>query len=158
MASDRAEPAAAGPGDPLSAREWIELLFDSASFDEQFEAIATPDPLQFEDSRPYAERVAEARERSGGDESVVTGTASVGGQGGSGDALGRSSSFRRGRLRRGNGWGAVLPPIRETMQRIRWSPRATIAHVGICERRCAAAQSGALSRESGSESKELRDE
>ena len=79
MASDRAEPAAAGPGDPLSAREWIELLFDSASFDEQFEAIATPDPLQFKDSRPYAERVAEARERSGGDESVVTGTASVGG-------------------------------------------------------------------------------
>jgi hypothetical protein len=110
MASDRAEPAAAGPGDPLSAREWIELLFDSASFDEQFEAIATPDPLQFEDSRPYAERVAEARERSGGDESVVTGTASVGGQGGSGDALGRSSSFRRGRLRRGNGWGGGSPP------------------------------------------------
>jgi acetyl-CoA carboxylase carboxyl transferase alpha subunit/acetyl-CoA carboxylase carboxyl transferase beta subunit len=74
------EPAASQTAaEPLSAREWIELLFDTDSFDEQFHGIETPDPLRFEDSRPYTERLAEARERSGGDEAVVTGTAVIGG-------------------------------------------------------------------------------
>ncbi len=80
MTSNGHDPATgAAPADPLSAREWITLLFDTDSFDEQFEAISTPDPLRFEDSRPYTERLAEARERSGGDEAVVTGTAVIGG-------------------------------------------------------------------------------
>jgi len=64
---------------PLSAREWIELLFDAGSFDEQFADIPTPDPLHFEDSRPYPERVEEARRSSGGNEAVVTGSALIGG-------------------------------------------------------------------------------
>jgi acetyl-CoA carboxylase carboxyl transferase alpha subunit/acetyl-CoA carboxylase carboxyl transferase beta subunit len=70
------------PGDarqPLSAREWIELLFDANSFDEQFAGAETPDPLHFSDSRPYPERLEEARKRTGGDEAVVTGTARIGG-------------------------------------------------------------------------------
>ncbi len=63
----------------LSAREWIELLFDQDSFDEAFTGIPTPDPLHFEDSRPYPERLEEARRESGGQEAVVTGTARIGG-------------------------------------------------------------------------------
>ncbi|MDA0270378.1 MAG: acetyl-CoA carboxylase carboxyl transferase subunit beta [Chloroflexi bacterium] len=63
----------------LSAREWIDLLFDAGSFDEQFTGIPTPDPLHFEDSQPYPERLAEAREKSGGDEAVLTGAAKIGG-------------------------------------------------------------------------------
>ncbi len=63
----------------LSAREWIDLLFDAGSFDEQFTGIPTPDPLHFEDSQPYPERLAEARQKSGGEEAVLTGIAKIGG-------------------------------------------------------------------------------
>ncbi len=64
---------------PLSAPEWIELLFDEGSFDERFAAVRTPDPLNFADSQTYAERLAEAREKSGGREAVWTGSARLGG-------------------------------------------------------------------------------
>ena len=67
------------PATSISAREWVDLLFDEGSFSEQFAGIATPDPLHFEDSRPYVERVKEAREQSGGKEAVLTGTAQIGG-------------------------------------------------------------------------------
>lgn len=73
------EPVTRPSAPALSAREWIELLFDAGSFDEQFTGIPTPDPLHFEDSQPYPERLAEAREKSGGDEAVLTGTAKIGG-------------------------------------------------------------------------------
>ena len=66
------------PATSISAREWVDLLFDEGSFSEEFAGIATPDPLHFEDSRPYAERVKEAREQSGGKEAVLTGTAHIG--------------------------------------------------------------------------------
>ena len=64
---------------PLSAREWIELLFDEGSFDEQYTGIPTPDPLRFEDSQPYPERLEEARRKTGDSEAVVTGSARIGG-------------------------------------------------------------------------------
>lgn len=67
------------PMPSISAREWVDLLFDEGTFSEQFAGIATPDPLHFEDSRPYPERVKEAREQSGGKEAVLTGTAQLGG-------------------------------------------------------------------------------
>lgn len=63
----------------IPASHWIELLFDSDSFDQEFRGLTTPDPLHFSDSRPYPERIEEAREKSGGDEAVVIGTARVGG-------------------------------------------------------------------------------
>ncbi|MBM3139554.1 MAG: acetyl-CoA carboxylase carboxyl transferase subunit beta, partial [Chloroflexi bacterium] len=66
-------------GEPLSAREWISLLFDAGSFDERFGGEETPDPLHFSDSRPYPERLEEARRKTGGEEAVVTGMARVGG-------------------------------------------------------------------------------
>ena len=63
----------------IPASDWIELLFDSDSFDEEFRGLTTPDPLHFSDSQPYPVRIKEAREKSGGDEAVVIGTACVGG-------------------------------------------------------------------------------
>ena len=71
--------APAEPPPALSAREWIDLLFDEASFDEAFTGVPTPDPLQFEDSKTYPERLEEARRASGGQEAVITGIASIGG-------------------------------------------------------------------------------
>ncbi|MDA0301920.1 MAG: acetyl-CoA carboxylase carboxyl transferase subunit beta, partial [Chloroflexi bacterium] len=67
------------PPPALSAREWIELLFDEGSFDEAFTGVPTPDPLHFEDAKTYPERLEEARRASGGQEAVVTGIASIGG-------------------------------------------------------------------------------
>jgi len=67
------------PAPSISAREWVDLLFDEGSFSEEFAGIGTPDPLHFEDSRPYVERVKEAREQSGGKEAVLTGAAHIGG-------------------------------------------------------------------------------
>lgn len=64
---------------PLSAREWIELLFDEQSFDEQYTGIPTPDPLRFQDSQSYPERLEEARRKTGDSEAVVTGSAKIGG-------------------------------------------------------------------------------
>ncbi len=69
-----------GRRETISARQWVELLFDADSFDEQFEGVDSPDPLQFSDSKPYPERLQEARERSGGREAVMTGTARLGGR------------------------------------------------------------------------------
>lgn len=71
--------ASNGPPPALSAREWIELLFDEGSFDEAFTGVPTPDPLHFEDAKTYPERLEEARRASGGEEAVVTGVATVGG-------------------------------------------------------------------------------
>ncbi len=71
--------SACGRREALSARQWIDLLFDRASFDEQFAGIESPDPLHFEDSRPYPERLEEARRRSGERGAVMTGTARIGG-------------------------------------------------------------------------------
>ena len=69
----------AEPPPALSAREWIALLFDEGSFDEAFTGVPTPVPLHFEDSRPYPERLEEARRTSGGQEAIVTGIAAIGG-------------------------------------------------------------------------------
>ncbi|MDA1004598.1 MAG: acetyl-CoA carboxylase carboxyl transferase subunit beta, partial [Chloroflexi bacterium] len=75
----RSNADAAASDEPISAREWVSLLFDADSFDEHFAGTGSPDPLHFSDSRPYPERLEEARRRSGGDEAVLTGTAKIGG-------------------------------------------------------------------------------
>jgi acetyl-CoA carboxylase carboxyl transferase alpha subunit/acetyl-CoA carboxylase carboxyl transferase beta subunit len=68
------------PPESISAQEWIQALFDEGSFDERFAGVRTPDPLRFNDSQPNPERLAEAREKSGGREAVWTGSAKLGGQ------------------------------------------------------------------------------
>ena len=66
---------------PLSARERIQLLVDEASFAETEQRLVSLDPLHFSDKQPYADRLNEARERTGLAEAVVTGTAKIAGMG-----------------------------------------------------------------------------
>lgn len=63
----------------LTARERIALLADPGSFAELVRPDPPADPLGFTDSRPYPDRLREARRASGEDEAVVCGTARVGG-------------------------------------------------------------------------------
>jgi acetyl-CoA carboxylase carboxyl transferase subunit beta len=72
--------SACGHREALSARQWIELLFDADSFDERFSGIGSPDPLQFTDSRSYPDRLKDARRRSGESGAVLTGTADIRGR------------------------------------------------------------------------------
>src|SRR4051812_4161280 len=55
------------------ARERIALVADDGSLDHWDEDVVSDDPLHFSDVRPYAERLAEARQRTGQSEAVLTG-------------------------------------------------------------------------------------
>lgn len=63
----------------LSANERIRSLTDSGSFQELFQNLAPADPLHFIDKEPYADRLKSAKEKSGNNEAVLVGKASLGG-------------------------------------------------------------------------------
>jgi acyl-CoA carboxylase subunit beta len=63
----------------LPARVRIEQLADPGSFEELGLDICGADPLRFVDSRPYVERLREARDRTGEREGAVFGTARIDG-------------------------------------------------------------------------------
>ena len=63
----------------LPARVRIEQLADPGSFEELGLDICGADPLRFVDSRPYVERLREARDRTGEREGAVFGTATIDG-------------------------------------------------------------------------------
>ncbi|MDR5683461.1 MAG: acetyl-CoA carboxylase carboxyltransferase subunit alpha [Armatimonadota bacterium] len=65
---------------PMPARERIEQMCDLRSFREFDRGLVSVDPLHFADSRPYRQRLAEARERTGLREAVVTGEGTLDGQ------------------------------------------------------------------------------
>jgi acetyl-CoA carboxylase carboxyl transferase subunit beta len=73
---------AASPRDPrfVSARSWIAAVFDSGTFTATVGSAAARDPLRFHDRMPFAERVRDARERTGETESVVAGCARLDGR------------------------------------------------------------------------------
>lgn len=64
----------------LSAKERIKSLADPDSFCALFEEIQSTDPLNFEDSRLYTERLEEAKSKSGVQEAILTGTCKMGSQ------------------------------------------------------------------------------
>lgn len=64
----------------VSARERIALLADDGSFKEMFQNIQPTDALNFVDSKEYTSRLKAARKKSGYDEAVVCGTATLNGQ------------------------------------------------------------------------------
>lgn len=64
----------------IAARCRLEQLIDAGSFRETGQELMTSDPLGFSDRLPYTERLAQAYERTGSEESVITGIGSIKGQ------------------------------------------------------------------------------
>ncbi|MDZ4170458.1 MAG: acetyl-CoA carboxylase, carboxyltransferase subunit beta [Coriobacteriia bacterium] len=63
----------------LTAEQRIELLTDAGSFSETETGLLPADPLEFVAAKPYSRSIEAAREKSGLDEAVVTGDATIGG-------------------------------------------------------------------------------
>jgi acyl-CoA carboxylase subunit beta len=63
----------------ISARQRLDLMVDEGSFREVNQRLSGGDPLTFEDRVPYLDRLNQAREQTGIDEAVITGTARING-------------------------------------------------------------------------------
>lgn len=61
----------------VNARTRIKQLFDEGSFEELFSEIKPTDPLEFVDTESYKDRLKAAQEKTGMDDAVVTGIASI---------------------------------------------------------------------------------
>ena len=62
----------------IGARERLRLLFDDGKFEELDAEVISIDPLEFVDSKPYFERIAQAKEASGLPEAIINGRGTVG--------------------------------------------------------------------------------
>jgi acetyl-CoA carboxylase carboxyl transferase subunit beta len=62
----------------LPARERLDTLFDG-DYEKLDEGVTSADPLEFVDTKPYKDRIEQARESSGLPEAIVTGHGKVGG-------------------------------------------------------------------------------
>jgi len=62
----------------IGARERLRLLFDEGQFEEVDAEVISIDPLGFVDSKPYTERIAQARDSSGLPEAIINGRGTVG--------------------------------------------------------------------------------
>ncbi|MBI2459952.1 MAG: acetyl-CoA carboxylase carboxyltransferase subunit beta [Candidatus Rokubacteria bacterium] len=61
----------------IGARERLELLLDPGSFEERDAGLRSQDPLGFKDTRRYRDRLRAAREKTGQEEAVVSGTGRI---------------------------------------------------------------------------------
>ena len=62
----------------IGARERLAMLFDDGKYDELDAEIISVDPLEFVDSKPYPERLKQARRVSGLPEAIINGRGKVG--------------------------------------------------------------------------------
>jgi len=62
----------------IGARERLTLLFDQGKFEELDAEVISIDPLEFVDSKPYQERLNQARETSGLPEAIINARGTVG--------------------------------------------------------------------------------
>src|SRR6476659_3070581 len=62
----------------IGARERLALLFDDGKFEELDSEVISIDPLEFSDSKPYSDRLRQAKETSGLPEAIVNATGTVG--------------------------------------------------------------------------------
>jgi len=62
----------------IGARERLSLLFDDGKFEELDAEVISIDPLEFVDSKPYPERLSQARETSGLPEAIINARGTVG--------------------------------------------------------------------------------
>ncbi len=63
---------------PMSVEERIELIAEPETFHEWDSDLVPADPLQFEDTLPYPQRVSNAQKKSGKREAIMTGSCQVG--------------------------------------------------------------------------------
>ncbi|CAN5686506.1 acetyl-CoA carboxylase, carboxyltransferase subunit beta [soil metagenome] len=63
----------------FGARQRLDMLFDESEYEKLDEDITSADPLEFVDTKPYIERIEDAKRKSGLPEAVVTGKGTVGG-------------------------------------------------------------------------------
>jgi acetyl-CoA carboxylase carboxyl transferase subunit beta len=63
---------------PVTARERIVQLVDEGTWSEVARDLESADPLEFVDSRPYPERIAEAERKTGLRDAVLVGSAEIG--------------------------------------------------------------------------------
>ncbi|HEX8709393.1 MAG TPA: acetyl-CoA carboxylase, carboxyltransferase subunit beta [Pyrinomonadaceae bacterium] len=63
----------------LDARTRLKMLFDEGGYEELDAEVISVDPLEFTDSKPYPERLEQARRVSGLPEAIITGRGMVGG-------------------------------------------------------------------------------
>jgi acetyl-CoA carboxylase carboxyl transferase subunit beta len=64
----------------LSAESWVELLSDPGSFEELDIGLLSGDPLLFNDAKPYPERVAATRKKTGVNDALMSGNATIEGR------------------------------------------------------------------------------
>jgi acetyl-CoA carboxylase carboxyl transferase subunit beta len=63
----------------LDARSRLQMLFDDGAYEELDAEVVSIDPLDFVDSKPYLERIEQARRISGLPEAIINGRGRVGG-------------------------------------------------------------------------------
>ena len=63
----------------LGARDRLEMLFDDGKYKKLDEEVTSGDPLEFVDTKPYKDRIEQAKKSSGLPEAIVSGTGKVGG-------------------------------------------------------------------------------
>jgi acetyl-CoA carboxylase carboxyl transferase subunit beta len=63
----------------IGAYKRLELLFDDGKFEELDSEVTSGDPLEFIDSKPYKQRIEQAKKSSGLPEAIITGRGTVGG-------------------------------------------------------------------------------
>ena len=61
------------------ARDRLDDLFDNGEYEKLDEEVTSADPLEFVDTKPYKERIEQAKKSSGLPEAIVSGGGSVGG-------------------------------------------------------------------------------
>ncbi|MBZ0116828.1 MAG: acetyl-CoA carboxylase, carboxyltransferase subunit beta [Sandaracinaceae bacterium] len=57
----------------LSGEAWVDLLIDPGTYEETDAGLVSGDPLRFNDSRPYPERVEQTRKKTGLDDAMSIG-------------------------------------------------------------------------------------
>lgn len=62
----------------LGARERLSLLFDEGKYEELDAEVTSIDPLEFVDSKPYSERIRQAKNGTGLPEAIINGRGTVG--------------------------------------------------------------------------------
>jgi len=64
----------------IGSKEYINILLDKGSFKEMDRKMKSADPLKFEDTKKYKERIKETIKKTGLNDAVITGTGKINGK------------------------------------------------------------------------------